>query len=333
MAIDLSNKRVIMVHGLASKPPKENLHSLWEKCIIENIRIKDRPLAEQLTKHNNVFESAYWANAVPRHIGDDSEYVKKLSIEVEEVIKERKKIKDKFHVTGKWEEVEAFFKNRGQDVLKLLAGALTVKDDVMKAFIREVELYDEDQYIADRMRRPLEDSLRKAWKDNCEVALITHSMGTFIAYDVLWRFSHRNVPDFKKFRKKRIHLFTTMGSPLGDPTIQNLLFARYHKNHGKRQFPTNIIFWHNYACLSDVVSHYHNFEDVFFKPMREVKIFPGKPKFRTRDYANLHNPFKVVKHSGNRGKIRRNPHKSYGYLVQPHLGTWLTDFFKGQLKH
>ena len=45
----------------------------------------------------------------------------------------------------------------------MLAGALTVKDDVMKTCLRETELYDEDRYIADRMRSPLESALRDAW--------------------------------------------------------------------------------------------------------------------------------------------------------------------------
>ena len=108
---------------------------------------------------------------------------------------------------------------------------------------------------------------------------------------------------------------------------------RGFKNKGKRQYPTNIDFWHNYSCLGDVVSHQHNFNKVFFKAMRKLKIFPEKPKFRAIDYANLNNPFEVVTHSGNKTKEKRNPHKSYGYLVQPRLGTWLIDFLKGDLRY
>lgn len=50
------------------------------------------------------------------------------------------------------------------------------------------------------------------------------------------------------------------------------------------------------------------------------------------DYINLHDPFEVVTHSGNRKKEKRNPHKSYGYLVQPRLGTWMIDFLNGDLR-
>ncbi len=332
MSMNLSKKRIIMIHGLASKPPKEDLHSLWKRCIVENIRVDEKQLAEHLDLQPEVFVSAYWANATPHHIEDDSDYVKKTRAQVDKVITERKKVKHKFHV-GIGEAVGAFFKDRGLDVVKLLGGALTVKDDVMKSFLRETELYDEDQYIADRMRRPLEDALRDAWKDKCDVALLTHSMGTFIAYDVLWRFSHRTVPGFNEFKKNRVQLFVTMGSPLGDAPVRGLLFARHHKTHEKRQYPTNIDFWHNYACLGDVVSHHHNFEEVFFEAMRGVRIFAREPKYRAIDYTSLHNPFEVVTHPGNKDREKRNPHKSYGYLVQPRLGTWVADFLRGKLKY
>lgn len=329
--MDISKKRIIMIHGLASKPPETDLHRLWKKCLIENIRITDKPLANLLDNNPQIFLSAYWANATPHHIEDDTAYVNKLTIQVEKVIDERRKIKDDFHV-GFGDKVGAFFKDRGQDVVKLLTGALTIKDNVMKEFLHETYLYNEDQYVADQMRKPLEDALISAWDDGCDVALLSHSMGTFIAYDVLWRFSHRNLPAYKKYRNKSVQLFTTMGSPLGDSTVRSLLFGRFHKNKGKREFPANIQRWHNYACLGDVVSHYSDFEKAFFDDMRNLGILAKTPKHRAIDYTNLHNPFEVVSHAGNKSSEKRNPHKSYGYLVQPRLGTWVSDFLKGDLK-
>ena len=331
MAIDVSNKRIIMIHGLASKPPPASTHELWQRCVVENIRIEDAPLASALDRHPDLFESAYWANATPHHIEDDARYVRKLRVQVEKVIQERRRIKKKFHV-GTREKVSAFFKDRGEDLAKIVAGALTVKDDVMKHFLREAELYDQDQYIADCMRRPLEDALRRAWDDGREIAILSHSMGTFISYDVLWRFSHRSVDGFHDYNQRRVRMFVTMGSPLCDSVIRGILFARHHRKKGERQYPTNIDFWHNYACLGDVVSHGHDFEDVFFKPMRELGVFQSRFKHRTIDYERLHNPFEVVSHQGNRNSEKRNPHKSYGYLVQPRFGTWLTDFLRGRLR-
>jgi len=329
--IDLSNKRIIMIHGLASKPPSTDLHALWSRCLVENIRCTDKALANALVAAPGSMSHAYWADEIPHHIPDDRRYVKQLGIQVDEVIDERRQAGSKFHVsTG--EKIGAFFKDRGLDLIKVMAGALTVKDDVMKSFLRETELYDTDQYIADRIRAPLEAQLRDAWDKKQEVALLSHSMGSFIAYDALWRFSHRREKEFWKYRKQRVQMFVTMGSPLGETAVRDLLFARHHQKHRRRQYPTNIDRWHNYACLGDVVSHQHDFEKDFFSDMKELGFLPKKPKYRAIDYANLHNPFEVVPHKGNKESEKRNPHKSYGYLVQPRLGSWLVDFLRGRLR-
>jgi hypothetical protein len=333
MTVDLSNKKIIMVHGLGSKPTPEITHDLWRRTLIENIRVSHKLLAQSLDVHQDIFESAYWANFVPHHIPDDAAYSKKLRLQVDKVINERREIKDRFHV-GAGERVSSFFKDRGLDLVKLLAGALTVKDDVMTRFLRETELYDQDQYIADQMRRPLEDALRHAWDQGCEPIVVAHSMGTFISYDVLWRFSHRRTAGFGNYNNRRLKMFVTLGSPLGDGTVRDLLFAQHHEGHSLRQrmYPTNIDFWHNYACLGDVVAHQKNFHDIFYAPMRSLKLFPNNKRFRSIDYVDLHNPFEVVSHSGNRKREKRNPHKSYGYLAQPRLGSWIADYLLDRLQ-
>ena len=330
MAIDLSDKRIIMIHGLASKPPADVTHELWRGTLTENIRVSHRALARRLDAHPEVFVSAYWADAVPHHIPDDADYCRRLRRQIEKVIAERRAVKDNFHV-GIGERFSGFFKDRGLDLVKLLAGALSVKDEVMTRFLRETELYDQDQYIADQMRASLEQALRDAWDSGLQPAIVAHSMGSFIAYDVLWRFSHRRAEGFAAYNRKRIKMFATLGSPLGDSSVRNLLFARHHCHHSRRQFPTSIECWHNYACLGDVVAHQRNFDSTFYSPMRALGLFPtGKP-YRSIDYVDLHNPFEVVSHTGNRGREKRNPHKSYGYLVQPRLGSWLADYLLDRL--
>ncbi|MFT7670156.1 MAG: hypothetical protein ACI8X5_002863 [Planctomycetota bacterium] len=328
---DLSKKRIIMIHGLASKPPEADLHTLWSRCLIENIRVENKGLAKDLEDHPEALVHAYWADATPHHIPDEKRYTTKLSAQVDKVIAERKKAKERFHV-GRGERFASFFKSRALDVVNVFSRALTIKDDVMKNYLAETKLYDEDQYVADQMRKRLEEELISAWDDGCDVTILSHSMGTFISYDVLWRFSHRATEPWKKYRNKRVQMFVTMGSPLADSEIRGMLFAKVHREKGKRGFPTNIDRWHNYACLGDVVSHEHDFEGDFFKEMKELKLLPKKPKHHAIDYANLHNPFEVVTHPGNKNSEKRNPHKSYGYLVQPRLGSWVSDFLLGRLR-
>ena len=94
MSVDLASKKIIMIHGLVSKPPPDFTHQLWRKTLIENIRVSNRQLARNLDADAEVFESAYWANVVPHHIPDDSGYCKKLRLQVDKVIDERRDIKE-----------------------------------------------------------------------------------------------------------------------------------------------------------------------------------------------------------------------------------------------
>jgi hypothetical protein len=326
------NKRIILVHGLASKPPEEDLHRLWSDCIVNSIKVDDPALAKELRADaDRVLRSGYWANEIPHHIEDDRSYVKKLETQVKLTCSERARKKDGFHV-GLGDRFTAFFKSKGLDVINVLSSALTIKDNVAEHYLREIELYSHDQYIADRVRKPLEDALRDAWQAGDDVAILSHSMGTFITYDVLWRFSHRNTPEFRKWRRKQVQMLVTMGSPLGDPLVQDMLFARHFKDTGKRAYPTNVQRWLNFSALGDVVAHDSTLEDDFMKPMTDLNMLSASPRQRFRDYTKLYNPFVVVPHTGNKGSEKRNPHKSYGYLVQPKLSQWLGRFLRGELR-
>ena len=307
------NKKIVFIHGLASKPPKEILHKYWLHSLYENLSLTYPDNYKNIDDLAAITESSYWANATPSHIEDSKEYYEKMEECIEDLIKNRRYKKSKFHA-GKDDNWLSFFKKGGINAASFIARALTVKDDVARKFLIEVELYTNDQYTADKMRLPLEETLRKAWDVNKEVCLISHSMGTFISYDVLWRFSHRSEPEYAKYRDKAVKLFITMGSPLGDDIIQNLIFAKRYKDDGAREFPTNIDVWQNYSCFGDVVSHDSTLKDDFMERMQAINLLSDY-----KDYIKLYNPYLSPK-----GK--ENPHKSYGYLVQPKIAKHIDNF-------
>ncbi len=105
-----------------------------------------------------------------------------------------------------------------------------------------------------------------------------------------------------------------------------------------RHYPTNLLRWHNYSCLGDIVCHDSTLSDDFHKNMQELSIVPPGDDV-VRDYTGLYNPFKKVVTGEPKVIFRRgqrivrkpkndeqNPHKEYGYLVQPKLAKWLIDF-------
>ncbi len=324
--IKVEDARIVFVHGLASKPPEAALSRQWRRALIASVRVDSKALALRLEKAQDLFRFAYWANAVPDHIEDSAAYVNRLKETVGRVITCRRTAGNELHISKSgW--VAAKVKRFGLGVVDTLAKALTVKDDVMNEHVRELRLYAGDQYVADRIREPLERELRDAWNAKKNVVVISHSMGTFVAYDVLWRFSHRSEPEYRRFRKKTVALLITMGSPLGDSALRDFMLIERWKDapaartraEQRRYFPTNIERWHNYSALGDVVCHDATLEDDLFAGLRaHVGGYGAKD---LSDYAELHNPYVTTK-----GKP--NPHKSYGYLVQPKLSQKLLELLR-----
>lgn len=301
-------KKILFIHGLASKPAKETLRTNWEKCLAKNLELfNGGPVGTPYT-----CKMAYWANAIPNHLEDTDDTVGKVAVRIDELLKKRESFGNDFHV-GKGAKFRAFFKDKALDVVDFFGTALTIKDEVSEMFLQEVRYYKNDQYIADKIRKTLEDELIEAWENGDDVALLSHSMGTFIAYDVLWRFSHKNVAPYNRYRDRKVDLFVTMGSPLGDKTIQDLLFAEHHKD--ERRYPNNVATWYNFSALGDIVSHDSTLKDDFIAHMQKSGILGAD----SNDYVKLYNPFMTPEKT-------RNPHKSYGYLVQPKLAQRIMEF-------
>lgn len=322
--VDINKLTIVFVHGLASKPPVADLHLLWKKAFIENIRVDSKTLANQLDAKPDIFQSAYWANAIPDHIEDTLEYVTDLKKAVNKVITIRRNQKNQMHIK-KGGLATANAKKFGLSIVNALSTALTIKDNVIEEYMREVRLYRNDQFIAEQIRQPLEDILVAAWDKKHKVVLITHSMGTFISYDVLWKFSHRSEAKYTKYRNNKVDYFITMGSPLGDEKLRDfMLIERWKKitrsdneEERKRLYPLNIKRWHNFSAYGDIVCHDSTLDDDFFKGMKE-HVRPYRSD-ELKDYVKLYNPYETPE-----GK--KNPHKSFGYLIQPKLSEKFREF-------
>lgn len=322
--VDTSKLTIVFVHGLATKPPAADLHRLWKKAFIENIRIDSITLANELEANPDIFQSAYWANSIPDHIEDTAEYVTGLNKDVNKVIRIRRRLKNQMHIKKDgW--AKANVKKFGLSIVDALGSALTIKDNVIEEYMREVRFYKNDQFIAEQIRQPLEDILTTAWDKKHKVVLISHSMGTFISYDVLWKFSHRSEEKYTKYRNSKVDYFITMGSPLGDDSLRDfMIIERWKKapesekaEERNRLYPLNIKQWHNFSAYGDVVCHDSTLDDDFFKGMKQyVKQYKAS---ELRDYTKLYNPFENAE-----GK--KNPHKSYGYLIQPKLSEKFREF-------
>jgi len=306
--------RIIGIHGLATKPPEATLKNHWGTCLWNNIRKNSPTLSSKFADEtdfvNRVFKLVYWANEIPNHLEDTPDWCFLIERHLQEYLGATND-DSKLHIRR--DEISKLTKSKLTDVAAFLSRALKIQDDIIEKRFEEIRLYRGDQFIARNIRAKLEAALRETWNQGDDIILIAHSMGSLIAYDVLWELSHRS--EKQDTSPGRIRLLITVGSPLGNTTIKNSILGDRYGPENIRYFPTCVDAWHNYSALGDVVCHDEELSDDYLNPMHKLGALPSTAHSQ-REYVNLFNAF--VEPSGH-----TNPHSIYGYLVQPKIAKWL----------
>lgn len=153
-----------------------------------------------------------------------------------------------------------------------------------------------------RLTQPLAEALRK----DHDILLVSHSLGTMIAYDVLWKFSYYG--EYQDIRDKSISQLITMGAPLGDTTIKRNLKGAHVK--GLRRYPSNIKTWKNFAAEDDFISHDQSVKDDFSEMVPALC-----------DTISDHHMYNFAVRWG-----KNNPHHATGYLVHPKVVKAVTEW-------
>jgi len=318
--------RVVLVHGMASKPPENAWLDLWRRTLMGNLDTETRGLGKRLGDDEALLESAYWADAVPDHLEEPPERVRGLGRSVAGLLEMRKKHRAALHISRDgWGVTE--LRRFGPAILDALNESLTIGPTLRTAHRWELQRYHTDTVIAERIRRPLADRLRANWEADRRVILIAHSLGAAVAYDVLWRFCHRSEAEYRAYRKKNVELLITMGAPLGDPDAHDIMLsgrwlaqrASPLKRHRRRAWLGNVRRWHNYSAFGDLICHGLDMKSEFFDGMCADLDQCRAGDFR--DYRRLFNPYLDPDGSP-------NPHKAFGYLAQPKLAQQLIRQFK-----
>lgn len=318
--------RIILIHGMAEKPPEPKWLDLWRYMLTTSIGVEDKEVAAALQADPAVFVSAYWASVIPHHVGEPPSRIRATRKSAEQVLALRRKWKEKMHISSSgWGEPE--LRRFGPAIVDALCQSLRVQPELRERNLAELRRFHTNPTIAERVHRPLEDRLRDAWDNDCKVVIVAHSLGAGIAYDALWRFSHRPEPELARYRRRKVDLLITMGSPLGDSSVGEVLLCGrwFLERHSpdpllrSRAWPHNIAHWHNYSAMGDLVCHGLDMDAQYFAALRrDVK---GYSEADFRDYRRLFNPYREP------GDVA-NPHKACGYLAQPKLAAQLSRFVR-----
>jgi hypothetical protein len=136
--------------------------------------------------------------------------------------------------------------------------------------------------------------------------LIGHSLGSVIAYDVLWDLSRRQSSEV------RIDHFVTLGSPLGLNFVKHRMLCAQHPEINR--YPSNIRKWTNLSAVGELTALDRTFADDY-RPMLEGGLVES-----ITDHIELMNYF--------RGPEGLNVHRCYGYAVNEITGGVIAEWLK-----
>ena len=299
------SKIIIGVHGLGNKPPEEILRQWWCQSLREGFRRIDKP---QVFFD---FELFYWAEIVHEKPLDINSTDPKDPLFLDEAYNPGRKISENQHSPIR-QKLRGYIENQMDNLVlneDMTLNFSSITDKFIKRYFKDMEAYyalsdpDENSEIKFRrheIRNRLADTLRR--HKGKDILLLSHSMGSIIAYDVLFH----TAPDVP------IDTFITAGSPLGLPVIVGRIFAEQQlsaTNFDKIRTPENVKHnWFNFTDENDMIAFDATLNDDYAENSANIRAVDIMVK---NDFEN-------------RGI--RNPHKSFGYLRTPEMAQVLYDF-------
>ncbi|MGR5329930.1 lipase/acyltransferase domain-containing protein [Photobacterium damselae] len=273
------NKHYITIHGRSNKPPAHILEDSWLRAINDSRRHVNQPLINK-----SQFSMAYYADVF---------YQQPLYFDPEPYLPDMPSNQspiplavDKDHLSEMMEQNKWRLDNLFSAPLLSEFGVYRALNYLSKPLLRywltDVYRYFHDPAFALEIEKPLIRLLHQYRHHS--ITLISHSLGTVIAYNVLQKLAaQRTTQDIT------IDKWITLGSPLGLASVK----AQLERNlQGSLAVPENVSAWHNYSDKRDIVCIDGDLADDFAKNNSGVRV---------RD-------FQVV------NAYPGNPHKSYGYL-------------------
>ena len=295
----IETAQIIYVPGMKPKPPAADHRAMLWRCLLDGVRRADPAWLEPLQAHPEVFELAAWSTLF---------YHEQTSIEPDMPDIERL-----LTLEGPEErdlrEASHWYKRIAQAVY-LLSDAFPalidlVANPAMKATLQDARRYfSNEEGRAVKIRERVTEELSAATAAGRRIMLIGHSLGSVIAFDVLWELSQL------EGNTLRIDEFVTIGSPLGLNYIQHRLLGAHEP--GVRRYPDNIRRWTNLSAIGELTSLDRSMADDY-SAMVEAGIVAS-----ITDQTDLHTYF--------RGPDGLNVHRCYGYMANVRVGQVICDW-------
>lgn len=296
----MTTKQIIYVPGKNPKPEAEQHRELLWRTLVEGVRRADRTLAGTLQASYAQFHMVSWNYLYYRAYKD----ITKDIPWIDALINKHGPTEQDMRDARSWNIWLSRFMLTLADHIPLLIRLLP---EEVRSTAHEIDRYfDDTDDVAHKVRDMLKQTLRPMLEQQDEVLLIGHSLGSVIAYDTLWELSHLEGVTGKVD-------FLTLGSPMGMHYIQRRLLGM--SGQGKRSYPELIRHWINFSAEGDVAALNQDFSESFHT-MLKLGLVES-----IEDHCHgIYNFF--------RSDAGLNCHRSYGYMVNPAMGSIIADWWK-----
>jgi hypothetical protein len=243
---------VVFIHGIANKPAPDVLHRLWLEALARNDGL-------YLGAEGIESSMVYWADVMyespkdemAEHESNDSvvERADEIDMAWQDSLKEEEsawvsKLQEQLGYDQEAPDSNDDFSPLEDSMLKLESITFEriplpwwLKRRLMKTLLRDVHHYlfnvehspraGVNYRVQDEIRKRFIDELKEAGKKEGPLIVVSHSMGTVIAYDCLKR-----VPDCPP-----VDALMTIGCPLGIDEVQDKLKPEWTRSNG---FPEKV---------------------------------------------------------------------------------------------
>ena len=296
----MATRQIIFVPGKNPKPEQTQHRALLWRTLVEGVRRADRATAAELQSGFSQFHLISWNYFYYHRYRDitlDIPWIDAL------INKHGPTVRD-IQEANSWNiRLQRLLLKVGDHLPFLIR--LMPKE--ARSIANEVNRYfNNADHVASEIRGFLAQALRPMLERQEDVLLIGHSLGSIIAYDTLWELSRQHGV------KGRVD-FLTLGSPLGMRYVQRRLLGM--NENGARSYPDLIRRWINLSAEGDVAALNRNLNERFHA-MLELGLVES-----IEDHSRgIYNFF--------RSDEGLNCHRSYGYLVNPAVGSIIADWWK-----
>jgi len=306
-------RTILLVHGRSFKPDKKALKRYWMSALRHGVR-RDLTPARQRRFEEARVEMVYYghhSNEFLRSRGGTYDPAKdlldrRLTLDRLKGYPASEFNRQAYNVLPGKTSLKEFLADLGS----MLAGPIRLSGPMISAAAPDIAHYwDEETKFGSDVRYEMIGPLRRAMRRKGKILVISHSLGTMVAYDTFWKFSHMSEHRHDSSTRS-VDTWITLGSPLADETVKrNLKGASLS---GGRRYPSIVRHWLNFSAEDDYISHDGTVENDYRDMLRQDLV----SGISDQDIYNL-----AVRNG------RSNPHSSAGYLIHPKviaaIGAWL----------